>query len=103
MSYWHDYMKTRFCGWEDSNATNDYVWTGIMGRTSDGQPFVGKVPGKENIWVLAGFNGGGMAIIALCARAVGRMAVEDRDFGNVWEEEGLLECFGVTEQRLKGL
>jgi hypothetical protein len=31
------------------------------------------------------------------------MAVEDRDFGNVWEEEGLLECFGVTEQRLKGL
>ncbi|KAL1607577.1 hypothetical protein SLS59_002546 [Nothophoma quercina] len=100
MQYWKRYMQERFLGWEDSKSVDDFVWTGIMGRTGDEQPFVGRVPGKVNVWVCAGFNGGGMAIIALCARAVARMALEGRDFGDVWEEEGLLEGFGVTEERL---
>jgi glycine/D-amino acid oxidase-like deaminating enzyme len=101
-AYWHDYMPERFLGWEDGKSVNDYVWTGIMGRTTDGQPYVGRVPGRENEWVLAGFNGGGMAIIALCARAVGRMVCEGKDFGDVWKEEGLLEGFACSEGRLQG-
>lgn len=103
MAYWQTYMQERFLGWENSGSTNDFVWTGIMGRTGDGQPFVGKVPGKQNVWVLAGFNGGGMALIAVCARAVGRMVVEGREFGDVWREEGLLREFECSEERLKGL
>lgn len=100
--YWQDYMPERFLGWEKSGSVNDCVWTGIMGRTPDGEPFVGRVPGKEGVWVLAGFNGGGMALIALCARAVGRMVLEGKGFGEVWEEEGLLEGFGCEEERLLG-
>ncbi|KAF9701151.1 hypothetical protein EKO04_000028 [Ascochyta lentis] len=100
MRYWHEYMADRFLGWGNSGAVNDSAWTGIMGRTVDGQPFVVRVPGRENIWVLAGFNGGGMAIIALCAKAVGKMVVQGKGFGEVWEEEGLLECFGATEGRM---
>lgn len=101
-AYWRGYMARRFRGWEDSEAEADFVWTGIMGRTADGEPFVGRVPGRSGVCVLVGFNGGGMAIIALCARAVGRMVVRGEGFEEVWREEGLLEGFGVTEERLGG-
>lgn len=103
MAYWRDYMRDRFMGWEDSGAVDDFVWTGIMGRTRDAQPFVGRVPGKESIWVLAGFNGGGMGIIALCAKAVARMVVEEKGFEDVGREEGLLEGFECSEERMRGV
>ena len=32
----------------------------VIGHTADGYPFRGQVPGKENHFVLAGYNGGGM-------------------------------------------
>jgi glycine/D-amino acid oxidase-like deaminating enzyme len=35
-------------------------WTGIMGITGDGLPFVGPVPGQIGLWISAGFNGHGM-------------------------------------------
>ncbi|KAF1926659.1 FAD dependent oxidoreductase [Didymella exigua CBS 183.55] len=69
-----------FLGWKDSGSVNDHVWTGIMGRTGDGQPFVGRVPGKSNMWVLARFNGGGMSLIAVAARTVGKMVSEEKGF-----------------------
>jgi glycine/D-amino acid oxidase-like deaminating enzyme len=34
-------------------------WTGIMGITGDGLPFVGPVPGDKGLWISAGFNGHG--------------------------------------------
>ncbi|KAF2846064.1 FAD dependent oxidoreductase [Plenodomus tracheiphilus IPT5] len=101
MHYWTDYMQERFLGWGNSGSVDDYVWTGIMGRTGDGQPFVGRVPGRDKVWVLAGFNGGGMAIIALCAKAVGKMVVQERGFQDVWEQEGLLEGFDCSAERLQ--
>ncbi|KAJ4379002.1 hypothetical protein N0V86_005879 [Didymella sp. IMI 355093] len=103
MSYWKGYMQERFLGWEDSGSVNDHVWTGIMGRTADGQPLVGRVPGKSNVWVLAGFNGGGMSIIAVAARAIARMVSEGQGFEDVWEEEGLLREFECSEERLRHL
>jgi glycine/D-amino acid oxidase-like deaminating enzyme len=35
-------------------------WTGIMGYTPDGRPFVGQVPGEEGLFVSVGFVGHGM-------------------------------------------
>lgn len=103
MAYWRGYMQERFLGWENSGSVNDCVWTGIMGRTNDGQPFVGSVPGKSNVWVLAGFNGGGMALIAVAARAMGRMIGEEKGFEQVREEQGLLREFECSEERLEKL
>lgn len=100
MSYWREYMQARFLGWESSGSVDGLSWTGIMGRTGDGQPFMGRVPGQSRVWVLAGFNGGGMALIAVCARAVGRMVVEGKAFGEIWREEGLLREFECSEDRL---
>ena len=34
-------------------------WTGVMGITGDGVPFVGEVPGMQGCWISAGFNGSG--------------------------------------------
>lgn len=45
-------------------------WTGIMGATADGQPFVGEVPGKKGVWVSAGFNGHGMVLCLKSAEAL---------------------------------
>lgn len=74
-----------------------------MGRTEDGMPFVGRVPRESGVWVLAGFNGGGMAVIAVAAKAVGGMVVGDKGFEEVWEGEGLLPGMGCEGGRLGGL
>jgi glycine/D-amino acid oxidase-like deaminating enzyme len=104
-AHWESYMQSNFLDWENSRATPDYVWTGIMGHTSDGMPHVGRVVGEEGEevkgqWMLAGFNGGGMALIAVAARAVARMVLVDLGFEGVKEEFGLLEGFGTGVGRM---
>jgi len=66
-------------------------------------PHVGRVPGstkrthKKNQFILAGFNGGGMAMIFLTAKAVAGMVTADQEFG----ETGLPGIFETTEERLR--
>ena len=48
-------------------------WTGIMGATADGRPFVGEVPGKKGMWISAGFNGHGMVLCLKSAEALVKM------------------------------
>lgn len=98
----------------------DSAWVGIMGRTGDGMMHVRRVPGaeggegetgdreddggkkKRQQWMLAGFNGGGMALIAVAAQAVAKMVLEDTDFEHVRDEIGMLEGFGTGVERLDG-
>lgn len=75
--YFDGYMQRHFRGWEDSEAKTDKVWTGIMGYSSDGYPFVGNVPGKEGVWVCAGFSGHGMPQVFLAAKGVVEMVLEE--------------------------
>lgn len=48
-------------------------WSGIMGATADGRPFVGEVPGQKGLWVSAGFNGHGMVLCLKSAEALVEM------------------------------
>jgi glycine/D-amino acid oxidase-like deaminating enzyme len=98
--HWDQYMQETFLGWEESKAKAAIVWTGIMGNTTDGMAHVGRVPGAEGQWMLAGFNGGGMALIATAAKAVARMVVKDLGFEDVKEEFGLLKGMGTGRERL---
>lgn len=43
------------------NPTDPVVqeWTGIMGYTRDMSPVIGQAPGKEGLWICAGFHGHG--------------------------------------------
>ncbi|KAH8726572.1 FAD dependent oxidoreductase-like protein [Phaeosphaeriaceae sp. PMI808] len=45
-------------------------WTGIMGYSRDDHPWVGKVPGKEGLWLCGGYTGHGMPNGTLCGKAV---------------------------------
>ncbi|KAL5341633.1 FAD dependent oxidoreductase [Aspergillus crustosus] len=97
VSHFDGLMQRTFRGWEDSGATTDRVWTGIMGWTSDFMPYVGDVPGKPNQMILAGFSGHGMPLILLSAKAIVQMVRR----GLAFEETGVPEIFRATEERLQ--
>ncbi|KAL4971979.1 FAD dependent oxidoreductase-domain-containing protein [Aspergillus desertorum] len=96
--YFEGYMQKHFVGWEKSGAETENVWTGIMGYSSDNLPHVGRVPGTENQWILAGFTGHGMPQVFLAAEGVARMVVQ----GIRYTETELPRLFETSEQRLKG-
>ena len=56
----------------EADAPVTHRWAGIMGFTSNGLPFVGAVPGRPNVHLLAGFNGHGFAVSFLSARNLAR-------------------------------
>jgi len=72
-------------------------WTGIMGFTADGFPYVGEVPDYQGLWVCAGFGGHGMVLCWMCARALGEM-MEGRDGYQL--KEWFPESFRLTKERL---
>ncbi|KAF2631099.1 FAD dependent oxidoreductase [Macroventuria anomochaeta] len=111
----------------NEEASNRVVqeWTGIMGATADGRPFVGKVPGKmdyrnlpeydgpkedvplRNLWISAGFNGHGMVLCLKSAEALVKMIEND---GMGWTNDGpgnvdgldwFPKSFLISEDRLK--
>ncbi|HEY2327401.1 MAG TPA: FAD-dependent oxidoreductase [Gaiellaceae bacterium] len=47
-------------------------WAGIWGTTPDQLPLVGRVPGRENVWVAGGYSGHGNALGFACGDLVAR-------------------------------
>jgi len=72
-------------------------WSGIMGYSPDGYPFIGEVAEEKDLWIAASFQGHGMVLCFLCARAVVEM-MSGRD------GEGLRRWFPnpfrVSEERM---
>ncbi|KXT15908.1 hypothetical protein AC579_5510 [Pseudocercospora musae] len=95
-NYFDGYMQRHFRGWEDSGAYTDKVWTGIMGYSSDGFPFVGDVPGKPGAYVCAGFSGHGMPQIFLSGKAIAEMVLDDKKA----EEVDLPRLYRASQARL---
>ncbi|CAM1500801.1 Fc.00g099630.m01.CDS01 [Cosmosporella sp. VM-42] len=75
-----------------------YEWTGIMGYSRDGYPYIGQVPeslggGAGGLWISAGYSGHGMPLGARCGIAVaeeilGKKGVE---VPAEWRVEGVRE------------
>ncbi|KAL7623172.1 hypothetical protein AAE478_006853 [Parahypoxylon ruwenzoriense] len=76
-----------------------YEWTGIMGYSRDGHPWVGGVPeslgGGDGLWVCAGYTGHGMPNAVLSAKAVVDMLVGGDD-----AEIDLPPEYELTENRV---
>ncbi|KAF9869191.1 FAD dependent oxidoreductase [Colletotrichum karsti] len=72
-------------------------WTGIMGFTPDGFPFVGRVPGEDGLWVCAGFQGHGMVMCWTCAKALAAM-IDGRDDRDI--DGWFPRAFRSTPERL---
>jgi glycine/D-amino acid oxidase-like deaminating enzyme len=47
-------------------------WAGIWGTTVDGLPLVGRLPGRDGVWVAAGYSGHGNVLGFACGELVGR-------------------------------
>ncbi|KAJ5610367.1 hypothetical protein N7510_007086 [Penicillium lagena] len=69
-----------------SNPVDPVVqeWTGIMGYTRDSEPIVGQAPGREGLWICAGFHGHGMALAFQCAEATVQMMMGHSDEVEKW-------------------
>ncbi|KAF3906080.1 hypothetical protein ABW21_db0208131 [Orbilia brochopaga] len=63
------------CGYPGKEKMCDakYMWSGIMGFSADERPWVGKVPGTEGQYILAGFEGHGMAYTTGSAQALAQI------------------------------
>ncbi|KIW15383.1 hypothetical protein PV08_05429 [Exophiala spinifera] len=68
--YFDGYMQRTFRGWEGTAAEVTDIWTGVMGYSADLLPWVGPVPGRDGVFVSAGFTGHGMPRILGCAEAL---------------------------------
>ena len=100
--YLRDTTATYFgptANWEEDHKEGRVrrEWTGIMGYTPDGFPFVGEVPRMEGVWIAAAFQGHGMVFCWECGRAlVGLVEGRSGEVGG-WFPRG---AFGVTGERL---
>jgi glycine/D-amino acid oxidase-like deaminating enzyme len=98
-SYYCDppgFAAQAFLGWDQVETRVDHVWTGIMGYSADSLPHVGCVPGREGLFVLAGFNGHGMPVAYLAAKGIAEMVVE----GKTYEQTGLPAVYMACSERL---
>jgi glycine/D-amino acid oxidase-like deaminating enzyme len=57
-------------GTDDKAGRIRKEWTGIMGYSPDGYPFIGEVPGCEGLWIAASFQGHGMVLCWMCGQAL---------------------------------
>ncbi|KAI8625976.1 FAD dependent oxidoreductase [Xylariaceae sp. FL1651] len=71
-------------------------WTGIMGYGPDGLPFVGEMPNEKDLWVCASFQGHGMVLCWMCAKALVEM-MQGRDSEEL--HSWFPDIFRVSEQR----
>lgn len=58
-----------------SPATVERQWAGIMGFTPDHFPLVGRVPGRTNTWLAAGYSGHGVAMAFSCGALASRASL----------------------------
>lgn len=70
-------------------------WSGIMGTSADGLPYVGPVDGMPGVWMSASFNGHGMVMCLKCAQALVGMV-----FGEAEWKEWFPKCCVLSKERL---
>ncbi|KAH6639729.1 FAD dependent oxidoreductase-domain-containing protein [Boeremia exigua] len=96
------FINERFDGWSQAEYGPgegiQYSWSGIIGLSVDGVPFVGELPGKPGQWICAGHHGRGMARIFTAAPGLVRLMS-----GTSWDAIGLPDVYQITASRLERL
>ncbi|KAK4686734.1 hypothetical protein P7C73_g3382, partial [Tremellales sp. Uapishka_1] len=91
------YCPEHFEGWgpEGKGEGLTRVWSGILSQVKDKLPVVGPVPGKEGLFLAAGFHGHGMSRIFSTGRALASTMKT-----GVFDEKLLPRSFELTTERL---
>jgi glycine/D-amino acid oxidase-like deaminating enzyme len=76
-----DFLTKTFKDWGPFTVSHN--WAGIMGFSQDGLPFLGKLPGRNNILVAGGFTGHGMAFGFLSGRVLAEIIQTGRTKQNI--------------------
>jgi gamma-glutamylputrescine oxidase len=63
----------------DGTPRVTHRWAGIWGTTDDLLPFVGAVPGRDGVWVAAGYSGHGNVLGFACGGLVAGALLGERD------------------------
>lgn len=95
--YYEDYMQKTYRGWENSGATVNKIWTGVMGYSYDSNPHIGLVPERPGQYISAGYNGHGMPVIWLASEGIAKMIIENVPF----EKTGMPRLFKTTKERIE--
>lgn len=79
------------------NKCHSLALTSMKGYSPDGFPFVGQVPNEKGLFISASFQGQGMVLCFLCAKALVKiMCDEDKDLDNWFPD-----AFKITEERMQ--
>ncbi|KAF2801226.1 DAO-domain-containing protein [Melanomma pulvis-pyrius CBS 109.77] len=97
-----EFVENELQGWTDAELGPgegfDYSWSGIIGLSADGVPFVGELPGKPGQWICAGHHGHGMARIFTAAPGLVKLMNSEP-----WAATGLPDVYQMTPGRLERL
>lgn len=89
------FLQDTFQGYRElGEGVVAHQWTGILGWSCDGLPWVGACPGRPHQFICAGFSGHGMPSAFLCGAAVARAA-----FGGALEDGPFVAAFAPSLDR----
>ncbi|MCJ1481284.1 hypothetical protein MMC06_001441 [Schaereria dolodes] len=84
-------------GSDDAEGRVRNQWSGIMGYSADGFPLIGKMPGKNGLYIGASFQGHGMVLCFLSAKALATLMDGDRkEELDSW----FPKAFHITKERM---
>ena len=85
-------------GEDDPNGRIRNAWTGIMGYSADGFPLIGQIPGFNDLYIAASFQGSGMVLCFKSAEALVKIFYgEDKPELDDW----FPKAFRISEERTK--
>lgn len=75
-----------------------HAWSGIMGYSADGYPLVGPMPDEGGLFIDASFQGHGMVLCFLCAKAVTAMILGKEAEAKL--QDWFPNCYRVSQRRI---
>lgn len=91
-----NYCRSTFSDWgaEQTGEGLTKMWSGIICHSVDHVPLLGALPGRNNIYMSAGYSGQGMALLVNTTRGLDYMLKN-----NQWDER-VPRSFELTQARL---
>jgi glycine/D-amino acid oxidase-like deaminating enzyme len=76
-----DALREKLAALTNSDPTVDTAWAATFGSSPDGLPAIGRVRGRDNLWLAAGFGGNGVSFATLAASIIGADIDGNQDSG----------------------